>query len=71
MQVVDVAPIAMAAPADHVGLKPLAQLRRDVEEARAVGRQQPLVAVDCQHIRLSAADVETQRAQALRAVDIQ
>ncbi len=36
VKVVDVAPIAMAAPAHHIGLKPIAQLRSNVEKSGAV-----------------------------------
>ena len=71
VQVVDVAPVAMAAPADYVGLKALAQLRRDVEKSRAIGRKQPLVSMHRQHIRLDAGGIEAQSADALGSVEEQ
>ena len=61
----------MAAPADHVGLQPLAQLRSNIEESRAVRREQPLVSMHRQHVRLDAGGIEAQRAHALGSIDIQ
>ncbi len=71
MQIVDVAPVAMAAPADDIGLKPIAQLRRNVEESRTVGREQPLVSMHREHIGLNVGGIEAQCADALGPVDKQ
>ena len=69
VQIVDVAPVAMAAPAHHIRTQPLAQIRPHVHEPDAVGREHPFIGVHRQHIRLNPARVEAQRSQALRAVD--
>ncbi len=71
MQILVIAPILVAAPPDHRRRQPLAQLRTDIHETRAIGREQPLIRIHREQVRPDARYVELQRAQALRAIQIQ
>src|SRR5438046_6290486 len=71
VQAINVAPVAMAAPADNVRRQFLAKRRRDVHETRSGGRHQPLVTVDGEYVYWCLADVEGQGAYALRSIQKQ
>ena len=70
MQIRDVAPVFIAAPADHVWLQPFAHIGMHGDEGSAIGRNHPLVGVHGEEIRLNRGEIEFQGAGALGAVEI-
>ena len=71
VQILVISPAAMAAPANHARAQPLAQLRIDVHEACAGGREHPFITVYREHGGPNPGYIELQRAQSLRTVYVQ
>src|ERR1700678_1327969 len=70
VQFIDRPPTLVAAPSEDRGPQSGPQLRRDVEERRTVGTEQPLVSVGREHVRFDGTNIERERADALRAIHV-